>query len=144
MKNLKILLMLFLVATATLVSCNKDDDSSSGSIEGNWQFYKYGSFFLEQEILLDHEHTAGCNKDFIEIKSGGAIVDHYFYDDGNGDGCYEENVSGTWVKEGNSFFATYSGYTQGGEILELSQTTLKIKITDSNTNNVGVIIFTRN
>ncbi|MFC4740717.1 lipocalin family protein [Flavobacterium ponti] len=141
MKKMKKLLILFLLASVTIVSCNKDDDSGSGSIEGNWEFSKYGGILSGQEFLVDYEHTPGCNKDFIEIKSGGAIVDHYFYDDG--DGCYEESETGTWVKDGNSFLATYSGYTEGGEILELNNTTLKVKATDPDTNEVGIIVFTR-
>ena len=141
MKKFKQLVLLFLVASATLVSCNKDDDGDSASIEGSWEFSKYGGLLSGQEFLVDYDHTAGCNKDYLEIKSGGALVDHYFYDEGNG--CYEETETGTWVRNGNNVTLSYPGYTDSGEILELNSTTLKVKTTDPDTNEVYIVVLLR-
>lgn len=144
MKKFKQLVLLFIVATVALVSCNKDDDSGSGSIEGSWELSKVGSVVDGQEVLIDYPgHTAGCTKDYVEFKSGGVAVEHYFYDDNDGSGCYEEADSASWTKDGNTLTITYADSVQIGEILELSGSTLKVKTTDSDTQEIIIIVYSR-
>jgi hypothetical protein len=141
---MKKLILLFLVASVTLVSCNKDDDES-GSIEGSWELTKSGSITADgNEQLMDYPfNNVGCNKDYIEIITGGTTVEHYFNDDNNGQGCYEEIETGTYTKEGNVLTIISSGYTQIGEILELSNSTLKVKYSYPNSTVIEVIVYKR-
>lgn len=141
MKKFKQLVLLFLVTSATLVSCNKDDDGDSASIEGSWEFSKTGFIVGGVEQLDDYENTSGCNKDFIEIKSGGMLSDHYFEDLGSG--CEELIDNGTWTRDGDNFTLNYTDEVVSGKILELSNTTLKVKATDPDFNIEAIIVFTR-
>ncbi|WP_339837586.1 hypothetical protein, partial [uncultured Flavobacterium sp.] len=56
MKKFKQVVLLFLVATVTLVSCNKDDDKEA-SIEGKWEYSKEGTIVNGTESLSDYQHT---------------------------------------------------------------------------------------
>lgn len=141
MKNFKKLVLLFLVASTTLVSCNKDDDSSSGSIEGSWEFSKVGTIIAGEEFLVDYDHTPGCNKDYTEIIAGGTLKDHYFED--NGSGCEEGIDNGTWSRSGNNITVNFNGDVSIAEILELSSSTLKLKATDSDTGEVYLSVAIR-
>ncbi len=141
MKKIKELVLLFLVASVTLVSCNKDDDGDSASIEGSWEFSKTGFVVGGVEQLENYENTAGCNKDFIEVKSGGMLTDHYFEDQGSG--CVEQIDNGTWTRDGDNFTLSYTDEVVNGKILELSDTTLKIKATDPDFNIEAIVVFTR-
>lgn len=142
MKQIKQLMLLFLVASTTLVSCNKDDDGDSGAIEGKWEFTKVGSIVAGQEALIDYpDHTPGCTKDYTEILVGGTVKDYYYTD--NGSGCEESIDNGTWTRDNNNITVNFSGEVTVAEILELSNTTLKLKSTDSDTGEVYLVLFTR-
>lgn len=141
MKKLKQLVLLFLVASVTLVSCNKDDDGDSASIEGSWEFSKVGTILSGQEFLVDYDHTTGCNKDYTEIIAGGTLKDHYFEDFGSG--CEEDIDNGSWSRSGNTITVNFSGDVTTAEILELSNTTLKLKFTDPDTAEVYFSVLTR-
>ena len=142
MKNFKKLVLLFLVASVALVSCNKDDDSGSGSIEGKWQFSKEG--FIENGIeeLENYEHSPNCNKDNIEFVAGG-VYKGTIYDVDGTTNCEIYSITGTWSKNGNSLSNTVSGQTSTAEILELSSTTLKIKFVDDFDDSIYITVFTR-
>lgn len=140
MKKFKQLVLLFLVASVTLVSCNKDDDKEA-SIEGSWEFSKVGTLVSGQEFLVDYDHTTGCSKDYTEIIAGGTVKDHYFEDLGNG--CEEGIDNGTWSRSGNNITVNFSGEVTTAEILELSSTTLKLKATDPDTGDVYLSVLTR-
>ncbi|WP_339888611.1 lipocalin family protein [uncultured Flavobacterium sp.] len=145
MKKFKKLTVLFLVISVVLASCNKDDDSSSAAIEGSWELTKSGSITADgNEQLMDYPfNNVGCNKDYIEIITGGTTAEHYFNDDNNGQGCYEEIEIGTYTKEGNVLTIISSGYTQIGEILELNNSTLKVKYSYPNSTVIEIIVYKR-
>lgn len=125
MKNLKKLVLLFLVATVSLVSCNKDDDdakaSTDGTLEGNWEYSKEGTIVAGQEFLIDFPHTEGCTKDYIEILAG-TFKDHSF-----GVDCTDNVGEGTWSRSGSDITFVEDGDTYTMEIVELTSTTLKTK-----------------
>ncbi|MCZ8196101.1 MAG: lipocalin family protein [Flavobacterium sp.] len=125
MKNLKSLVLLFLVATVSLVSCNKDDDATpaAAALEGKWQYSKQGTIVNGQEVLVDYDHATGCTKDYIEFLSAGVFKEHSFF----GTSCEEDIFTGTWVRNGSTVTATVDGEASPAEILELTSTTLKIK-----------------
>lgn len=141
MKKFQRLVLLFLVGSLTLVSCNKDNDKEA-SIEGKWLYSKEGTIVNGQELLVDYQHTSGCNKDYTEIIAGGSVKDVYYESNGNG-GCDQITDTGSWSRNGNTISATFSGYTNTGEILELSDTTLKIKFVDPDDGSISITVSTR-
>ena len=139
MKNFKQLVLVFLVATATLVSCNKDDDSSSAAIEGKWEYTQETN---ELGVLEDYSHTVGCNKDYVEILAGGVLNDVYYetYADVV---CDESIYTAAWSRSGNTLTVTGFGESNTAEILELTQTTLKVKYTDPDDGSTYITVHTR-
>ncbi|MEE1896918.1 hypothetical protein GN157_07515 [Flavobacterium rakeshii] len=120
--------MAALVVGFSMVSCSGDDDNgSSGSIEGKWIPVKEGVTANGQEQFFDYEHTEGCDQDYIEFLSGGAVNDVYYY----GSSCTEEIDEGTWVKEGNTITATYGDESFTAEIITLTDTELRLGETQS-------------
>jgi hypothetical protein len=138
MKKFKQLVLLFLVASVTLVSCNKDDDEAAAALEGKWEYTQETN---DVGVLEAYQHTPGCNKDYTEILAGGTIRD-YSYDE-NGSGCEEYIYSATWTRSGNNISVTDSGETFTSEITELTATTLKIKSTDPLDSSVFITVYTR-
>jgi Lipocalin-like domain len=126
MKNLKSLVLLFLVATVSLVSCNKDDDDATpaaAALEGKWQYSKQGVSAGGQESLQDYSHSAGCTKDYVEVLSAGVFKEHNFF----GTSCTEDVATGTWTRNGSTYTYILDGETYTEEIVELTSTTLKTK-----------------
>jgi len=138
-KNLFLLLSTLFLGFS---SCSKDDDTTQTtdtiSIEGKWQFTREGEITNNQEVLVDYQHTTGCTKDYIEFLSGNVIKDHYF-DNPN---CRETIDTGTWNKNNNSVVLTYPNQPNTNlEILELTNTTLKVKFVLAGVTNL--VVFTR-
>ena len=133
MKKITLLLIAFCI-----FGCSKKDVSEeipTTSIEGKWQFYKEGGIVSGQEVLTDYQHSAGCTKDFTEILAGGVLKDHYF-----NSSCTESIDTGNWVKNNTTLTLTYPGETPtNAEILELTATTLKVKIITSGTTYISVL-----
>lgn len=139
MIRLKKKLLMLSIMTFGLFSCNKDDatpEPSSPSIEGKWQYTKIGTITNNQEILNDYQHTSGCTKDYIEILSSNVIKSHEF-DNPN---CQETINIGTWNKTNNSLILTFPNQPSiNGEIMELSNTTLKTKFFNPGITDVEVL-----
>lgn len=138
MKKFKQLVLLFLVATVTLVSCDKDDDNEA-SIEGSWEFSQESN---DAGVLEAYEHTAGCNKDYIQILAGGAFKS-FVYETYGTVVCEESIYTAIWSRSGNNLTVTNSGESSTIEILELTNTTLKVKEVDSVDNSIYISVFTR-
>ena len=129
MKKLKVL-FLSLLALTTIVSCSKDDDndsSTSASIEGKWEFTQEGESLTSLEPA---ENEGNCGLDITEYISGGEFKETYYYM--NNEECKSYNDSGTWSKNGNTLTKKYTNDDEPDtyEIIELSQTTLKLKEID--------------
>lgn len=127
MKKLVILFLSVLTSGLLLTSCS-DDDGDGASIEGKWEFYQEGASAGGVEQLELHEHTPGCEKDFIELFSAGNYQDVFYYNDG--EGCMDDSSSGIWSRNGNSLTITTGGETNTATILTLNDTTLKVSITE--------------
>ena len=141
MKKFKQLALLFLAVSVTLVSCNKDDDEAA-ALEGKWEYSKEGSIINGQELLIDYQHTSGCNKDYSEIIAGGILKDVYYESNGAG-GCDEFIDTLNWSRNGNTITVSDSGFSTTGEIVELTNTTLKTKYTDPDDGSIFITVFTR-
>ena len=127
MKKLVILFLSVLTSGFMLTSCS-DDDSDSNSIEGKWEFYQEGISLGGVEQLELYEHTLGCEKDFVELFSGGNYQDVFYFNDG--EGCVEDISTGTWSRSGNSLTISSGGETNTATIVTLNNTTLKVSITE--------------
>jgi len=127
-----------LLIALSIFGCSKKDVSEeipAPTIEGKWQFTKEGGIVSGQEVLTDYQHSAGCTKDFTEILTGGVLKDHYF-----NSSCTESVDTGTWVKNNTTLTLNYPGESPtNAEILELTATTLKVKIVTSGTIYISVL-----
>jgi len=126
MKKL-ILLFVASISLTSITSCSKDDDNSSASLEGKWEYSKEGFATNGQEVLTDYDHTVGCSKDFIRITAT-TVADHSFFNDG--DGCEEEIFTVSYTRNGNTITAGTGADAGVGQILILDGSTLKIKYSD--------------
>lgn len=139
MTKLKNLFLTLPVMIFSLYSCSKSDptpETVAVALEGKWQYTKTGTITNNQEVLTDYQHASGCTKDYIEIQAGGVIKSHEF-DNPN---CQETINTGTWTRNNNSITVTYpSQPTLNGEILELTNTTLKTKFMNPGITDVEVL-----
>jgi hypothetical protein len=122
-----------------LTSCSKNDDSTTSqtaSIEGKWQYTKVGTISNNQEVLTDYQHTLGCTKDYIEILPTSILKIHEF-DNSN---CQETIKTGTWNRSNNALVVMFPGEPNtNGEILELTNTTLKVKFLNADITDLEVL-----
>ncbi len=129
-KNMKKfnLLFLSLFALATITSCNNDDDdNSSASIEGKWQISLEGETLA---TLVAAENEGSCGFDITEFSQAGTYKVTDFYSTGSA--CTSETETGTWIKKDNTLtIKNGDNETIVLQILELSDSTLKIKSTDA-------------
>lgn len=145
MKKIIILLLSTLVLGTTYTSCNNNDDDDStatASVEGKWNVSKVsetqnGVVTLPEE---DYVHEPGCMKDYIELKPDGVYNEAYY-----GSGCALDLTIGTWSKSGNIITITQEADIISAEVVSLSSSVLKVKIsdTDSGITTVTTVTFTR-
>lgn len=143
MKKVIILLLSTLALGTTFTSCNNNDDSQApASLEGKWNFSKVsetenGVVTLPEE---DYVHEPGCIKDYIELKPDGVYNEAYY-----GSGCALDLTIGTWSKTGNTITITQGADIISAEVVSLSNSVLKVKIsdTDSGITTVTTVTFTR-
>jgi hypothetical protein len=133
-------LVLLFVASLSLLSCNKDDNTTQptaeASIVGSWEFFKEGTLENGQEILDVYDHDCSNNKDYTEFASNGVVKDHYF-----NTSCTETIDSSTWTKNGSILTLFGETYT----ITELSATTLKVQFSETlnGVTTTYISVFTR-
>ena len=121
----KIVLLFVSVLTLSLVStsCSKDDEGSSASIVGKWQFSQEGIVVGSTETLENYQHNTNCtSKDNTEFKSDATVVST-FYEDTN---CSVYTSSSSYTKNNNTLIITDAEGPQTVTIKELSATTLKV------------------
>lgn len=135
MKKLTILFVSALVMGLSFVSCNKDDDDDAPAIEGKWQISQEGESLT---ALAPAENEGNCGLTTVDITAGGAFKINGF--------DYEESVctpfveSGTWTRKDNSL-TVKTDETIVFEILELTESTLKVKSVDEE--GTWIQVFTR-
>lgn len=142
MKKLVVTSIVFLMVLVGAASCDKDEDSETAntgaSLEGKWQFAKEGTIANGKEVLVDYIHLSGCTKDYMEFLPKNVWKIHFF-DIPN---CQEETNTATWTKNNNSVVLSFPNEPNDiFEILELTNTTLKIKGVDAGITYIQ--IFTR-
>ncbi len=135
----KILFLFVSVLAVSLVSCNKDDDGDSASIEGSWEFSQVGGVISGQEVLVAYSNECASQKDYVEFASDGAFRGYFYYDD-----CSLDNEIGTWSKDGDNLTITSEGVVTL-EIKELTSSSLKLysTYTEQGTTYTEVTVFTR-
>ncbi|HRG19171.1 MAG TPA: lipocalin family protein [Flavobacterium lutivivi] len=117
MKKFNVLFLAILSAFVT--SCSSDDSATtSGNILGKW-YYKEYRVSGQTIPYADHE---SCGKDYIQFNADGtgANVDVW--------NCELDIAPFTYTKSGNSITVTSDGFSDTAQIIELSETTLKVKI----------------
>jgi len=145
MKKVIILFVSALVLGMTFTSCSNDDDSPAtapASVEGKWNFSKVSE--TENGVVTvpeeDYVHEPGCIKDYIELKPGG-VYNEAFY----GPGCALDLTTGTWSKSGNIITITQGVDIISAEVVSVSSSLLKVKIsdTDAGITTVTTVTFTK-
>lgn len=130
MKKMKMFTVALLASLVT-ISCTKDEanNQESVTIEGKWEMTQYGTTTKGVEKLGPWENNCPSKKDNIQFLNGGV------YKEVSNDGCeaiamFETN--GNWTLNDKSLVVSKSNEFSPGstlEILELTATTLKIKVT---------------
>ena len=137
----KLALLFVAVLAVGVTSCSKDDDAAQASLVGTWEYSKDGAIIQGQEVLTPYQHAAGCSKDFTVITAT-TIVDTDFY----GSDCFETTSTVAYTRNGNTLTITDGGEVFTGTILQLDNTTLKIKgpeYTEGSITYSDVTVFTR-
>lgn len=137
MKN-KLLFIAFLtLCSVSFMACSSDDNDggTSGDIVGKWSFEKTGIIVEGQEVGYTYPHSCSTQKDHIEFKSNGSGLDYRY----NGACELDEDENGwTWTVSGSSLKITDEHGTANYEILTLNNSTLKVKSTDSSTEDMFI------
>lgn len=134
MKKVILLFVAAITFSGTFVSCSSDDDGAS--LIGKWAFYKTGGAVSGAEILSNYENYCSTKKDYMEFKSDGTAITHYFNTE-----CSEETYTSTYTRSGNTItLGTESPET--ATIMQLSGSTLKVKYTDEDfPDGYGITVF---
>lgn len=119
-------LVLFAAVLALGVSsCSKDDDNNTpAELAGKWEYAQEGAVLMGQEILQPYIHEEGCSKDFM-VLSATSVINHLF----ESSNCLENIQISEYTRNGNSITMMVDGEMETGEIVQLDNTTLKIKVT---------------
>lgn len=104
-----------------LSSCSSDDDSSkNASIVGKWTF---DTTIINNGIPIPYDDHEVCGKDYLEFKSDNTFVEIDVWD------CELDVVDyGTYSKTNNQLMIMSEGETYLAEIIELTNSKLKIKM----------------
>jgi hypothetical protein len=137
MKKLSVLSLAILSAFA--ISCSSDDSpTTSGDILGKWYFKEY----KVQGQTIPYDDHEECGKDYIQFNADGtgANVDVW--------NCELDVAPFTYTKSGNSISVTSDGMTDTAQIVELSSSTLKVKVSydfdDDGDDESVTEVYTRN
>ena len=118
---MKKLAIVFVALAASLTSCSKDDDASGAELQGKWEYTQEGSIINGQEVLTNYAHEESCPKDFVQINAN-TFIDHGF----EGADCTESTETNTYTRNGDNISITYDGIAFTGQIVQLTNSTLKI------------------
>jgi hypothetical protein len=144
MKKLSILFLSVLALGMTVVSCSKDDDNeAAASIEGKWNVSKMSitGLGLPAQEIDNPENAPGCNKNYLEIKTGGVAIEGTY----EGTACKLSTVTGTWVKDGNKITIKLGADTEVFDVVSVTSSgmTLGTTYTESGITMTVNTIFTR-
>ena len=123
---MKKLVLFAAVLALGVTSCSKDDDNKQAELAGKWEYAQEGGVVMGQEFLTPYEHTQGCTKDYM-VLTASTVVDHSF----SGSICEEDIYTDTYTRNGNTLTLMIDGQPQIAEIVQLDNSTLKIKVTEN-------------
>lgn len=129
MKKLCVLFLSIVTLGLTVSSCSHDDDQDTTSIEGKWEITKIGVIIGGQETLADYVNQNNCTIPTIEYKTDGTFID--ITSDYWDSQCSTYQETGTWKKDGSTLTLKYEDDDEKLEIMELTNSTLKVKMTYS-------------
>ncbi|MBF7092929.1 lipocalin family protein [Flavobacterium sp. ALJ2] len=144
MKKNCILFLFVATLGLSISSCSNDNEAS---IEATWEITHEGEIDKDgKEILTPVSDEGNCAKTTITFSAGGIFSGSY--SEYNNSKCQTFSDKGVWSKSGNTLTIKYEGETEGdsGEILELSDSTLKLKYTETNEDKVVeiyVVVYKR-
>ena len=124
MKKINTLIVLFSLSIL-VSSCSKD--KKVAPLEGKWEITRSGILVNGNEFVFPYEHTPGCDKDFVEFIAV-CIYRQHFFEIENTD-CETFIESGVWSRSGNSIAIVIDGDLSLADIMVLTETSLKLKIT---------------
>lgn len=130
MKKLTVLFLSAMTLGLSVSSCSSDDDDKkSASIEGKWEITKAGLIVGGQEALADYENEGGCTIPTMQYNADGKFIDitSEYWDSQ----CSTYQETGTYKKDGNTLTLKYDDDEAKLDILELTESTLKVKMTYS-------------
>lgn len=124
-----ILTVFFIVSFLT--SCGGDDNSSGGgdgndNIVGRWKYVHWSDTINGHNLTTeaDWEHNCDAKYDHMNLGGNGSYEMMFYTSNCESSG----GDSGTWEKSGNVIrFNSTGGFVQEGEIIEFTNTTLKIQ-----------------
>lgn len=138
MKKLSILFLSVLTIGLISASCSSNDDNGNNDnsdkealIVGNWELTKQGNILNGVQLLLPITKEGGCNNDVITYLENEKYTElQYEYENSK---CKTYNNDGTWSKTDKILTSKdILGNITTYEILELSNTTLRLKRTKGN------------
>lgn len=131
---------LFIAIFAMLSSCSNDDDSSNhGNIVGKWAYH---TFTTNNGTPIPYDDHETCGKDYLEFRSDNTFQEIDVWD------CELDVIDfGTYTKNNNILTVVSDGYTYTAEIVELTNSRLKLKMEDDDNgdgiDDVIVVAFDR-
>lgn len=133
MKKIKALMVAFVLAGMTVVSCSSDDSGPTPTIDGKWNQVKTLVKLSGQSITQQYtDNVTGCDKNYIEFAAGGTFNEAVYFKAVSGACQTDMFPAGTWTKADKMLSITNSGNLSGTyEIIKLSNSELQIS-TDNN------------
>lgn len=138
---MKKLILFVAVLALGLSSCSKDDDKApEAELVGKWEFSQEGAIINGQEVLEPYVHEVDCAKDFL-LFAASTVTEYNYY----GADCEEEIYVDAYNRNGNTLNIMMDGELFVVEIVSLSNTTLKLKISETfdGTTEQFVTVFTK-
>jgi hypothetical protein len=141
MKRLSILFLSVMTLGLSISGCSNDDENNA-SIEGKWELAKVGTVVSGKELLIDIPTFPNkCGKDYLDFVKGGVLND-YSFSDSDSEDCTKPVETAVWTVSAKKLNIKYNiGSNADYEILELSNSTLKIKETDQE--GVYILLYTK-
>lgn len=115
----KVKLVALMALSGLVFSCSSDDGATtSGELTGRWYYKEYR---VSGETIPYDDHEA-CGKDYVQFNADGTGASVDIWD------CVPDVASFTYTRSGNNITVTSDGLSDTARIIELSETTLKVKV----------------
>lgn len=115
--------MLFVAIATSSCSSDDGDKGSTASLVGKWELTKDGMIDDGVEWLDNYTHLCATKKDYTEYTSTGQATSAE-YDSS----CNEDKTTATYTYANKKIALTVSGTVFNFDVVELTGTTLKVKL----------------